>query len=246
MKQTFGDTSDAISDRAGKELKDKNPDYVGGQISEYRQRLLGSFDPQIPTLLESAAKARERLGKLPSEESARKMMAEVPKAPEASEIPPPATKPLPAPRAPLPFERKTIGADDLTRANKESLAAREKKARIGYSPLLTSISVFDAIRNAMQGNWEAVGVDAAARGGYEIAKQGFAAALRNPKVIEFLSKPTAEQIAKIPPELRGPGLKPLLDAATKQGIKVDPRIYAATAALAPRKNPTDEWAGTSQ
>ena len=63
MKQTFGDTSDAISDRAGKELKDKNPDYVGGQISEYRQRLLGSFDPQIPTLLESAAKARERLGK---------------------------------------------------------------------------------------------------------------------------------------------------------------------------------------
>jgi hypothetical protein len=250
MKQTFGDTSDVISDRAGKELKDKNPDYIGGQVSEYRQRLLGSFDPQIPNLLESAAKARERLGKLPSEESARKMIAEVPRAPEAAEVPPPATKPVPDPRQPLPFEKKTISAEDLTKANRESLAAKEKHARTGYSPLVTSISIFDAMRNAMEGNWKRVGMDVAARGAYEVGKQGFAAVLRNKSVIDFLSKPTAEQIAQIPADLRGPSLKALMDTAKGQGIKVDPRLYVVAALgasqLAPRKNPTDEWAGTSQ
>jgi hypothetical protein len=247
MKQTFGDTSDAISDRAGRELKDNNPDYIGEQISEYRQRLLGSFDPQIPNLLKTAAKALERLGKLPTEESARKMIAKIPRPPEATVVPPPGTKPVPAPRAPLLAEKKTISAEDLTQANRESLAEREKLARTGHSPLLTSISVFDAIRNGMEGNWAGVGRDVAARGLYEVGKQGFAAVLRNPSVIEFLSKPTAEQIAKIPPDLRGPNLKALLDEAKGKGIKVDPRLYVVAAAsasqLAPRKNATDEWAG---
>ena len=247
MKQTFGDTSDAISDRAGRELKDNNPDYIGEQISEYRQRLLGSFDPQIPNLLKTAAKALERLGKLPTEESARKMIAKIPRPPEATVVPPPGTKPVPDPRAPLLAEKKTISAEDLTQANRESLAEIEKLARTGHSPLLTSISVFDAIRNGMEGNWAGVGRDVAARGLYEVGKQGFAAVLRNPSVIEFQSKPTAEQIAKIPPGLRGPNLKALLDEAKGKGIKVDPRLYVVAAAsasqLAPRKNATDEWAG---
>jgi hypothetical protein len=247
MKQTFGDTSDAISDRAGRELKDNNPDYIGEQISEYRQRLLGSFDPQIPNLLKTAAKALERLGKLPTEESARKMIAKIPRPPETTVVPPPGTKPVPAPRDPLLAEKKTISAEDLTQANRESLAKREKLARTGHSPLLTSISVFYAIRNGMEGNWAGVGRDVAARGLYEVGKQGFAAVLRNPSVIEFLSKPTAEQIAKIPPDLRGPNLKALLDEAKGKGIKVDPRLYVVAAAsasqLAPRKNATDEWAG---
>ena len=129
----------------------------------------------------------------------------------------------------------TVGAEDLTRANKDAIAAEEKKARTGYSPLLTSISVFDAIRNAMEGKWGNVGMDVAARGAYEVGKQGYAALLRNPKVIEFLSKPTAEQIAQVPPEMRGANLQPILDVAKKQGIQIDPRIAALAAAGAPKK-----------
>jgi hypothetical protein len=247
MKQTFGKSSDTISDRAGKSVNEANPDYAAQQADEYRARLLGFFDPRIPTLLQDVAKALERLGKMPSEEAARKMKAEVPRAPEAAEVPPPATKSVPdprlplqppppklppAPRPPLPFEKKTIGAEDLTQANRESLAAKEKKSRTGYSPLLTAVSVFDAMRNALTGNWKAAGMDVATRGLYEVGKQGFAAALRNPKVIEFLSKPTAAQIEQIPPDLRGPSLKPFLDAAKKQGINVDPRLYVVAAGVA--------------
>jgi hypothetical protein len=63
-----------------------------------------------------------------------------------------------------------------------------------------------------------------------VGKQGYAALLRSPKVIEFLSKPTAEQIAQVPPEMRGANLQPILDAAKKQGIQIDPRIAALAAA----------------
>lgn len=133
----------------------------------------------------------------------------------------------------------TVGTKELTQANREAIAAKEKKARTGYSPLLTSISVFDAIRNAMRGDWAAVGLDVGARGAYEVGKQGYAALLRNQKVIEFLSKPTAQQIAQVPLEMRGADLQPILDAAKKQGIKVDPRIYAIAGAAAPKKTPGD-------
>jgi hypothetical protein len=142
-----------------------------------------------------------------------------------------------APDRPATVEPQTnvITPESLEQANRESIAAREKKARTGYSPLLTAVSMFDALRNAIGGNWTAVGRDLAARGAYEAGKQGYAALLRNPTVVDFLSKPTAEQIAQIPPELRGPGLQPILDAAKKQGVKVDPRIYAIAGVTPPKK-----------
>lgn len=161
----------------------------------------------------------------------------------APEYKPPQGGPAPKPHQRIltsgsPLERATsesgkpttVGAEDLTQANKEAMAAKEKKARTGYSPLLTSVFVFDAIRNAMEGNWGNVGMDVAARSTYEVGKQGYAALLRSPKVIEFLSKPTAEQIAQVPPEMRGANLQPILDAAKKQGIQIDPRIAALAAA----------------
>jgi hypothetical protein len=72
-----------------------------------------------------------------------------------------------------------------------------------------------------------------------VGKQGYAALLGNQKVIEFLSKPTAQQIAQVPLEMRGADLQPILDAAKKQGIKVDPRLYAIAEAAAPKKTPGD-------
>lgn len=99
MKQTFGDTSDAVGDRAGKELGGQSPEYAKGQVSEYRQRLLGSFDPEIPKLLQDVAAKREQLSKLPNE--GKRPTAKVPEYPEEKTVnPPQMTKPPESKAAP--------------------------------------------------------------------------------------------------------------------------------------------------
>jgi hypothetical protein len=59
--------------------------------------------------------------------------------------------------------------------------------------------------------------------------------LEKPSVVKWLTEPTEAQIASIPPELRG-NITKLAQEAQKQGIKVDPRLYAAAGvAAAPKK-----------
>lgn len=135
-------------------------------------------------------------------------------------------------------ERQLIGPEQVRQAKRESLAAKEKKIRTGWSPVLSSISIYDAIKSGIEGNWSRVGLDLGARGIYEVGKQGFAAMLRNPAVIKLLTEPTAADLAQIPAELRGPGFKTFLDSAKTQGVRVDPRLYAlASAAPAPKTQP---------
>lgn len=123
----------------------------------------------------------------------------------------------------------TIGTEEMTDANKESMAAKEKRVRTGYAPIVSTGLFIDAIRSAMEGNLGHAAIDVAARGAYEIGKQGFAKLLRNPNVIETLTRPSAAQIAEIPPEMRG-NIKLLAEEAQKQGIKVDPRLAALVGA----------------
>lgn len=97
MKQTFGNSSDAVVDRAGRELKETSPDFSGNQISEYRQRLLGSFDPEIPKLLQDIAAKRDALSKLPSEGT--RPTAKAPGYPEEKTVKPPQMEKPPEPKA---------------------------------------------------------------------------------------------------------------------------------------------------
>ena len=182
---------------------------------------LARYNPDLAKRLNTVRGLQEEAGKLPSEKPE--------KFKESPTLEP--KKPSVLPKV------NTIGADELTKANRASLEAKEKRVRTGYAPIVSTGLIIDALRNAMEGNWKNVGIDVAARGAYEVGKQGFAALLRNRSVIEFLSKPTAEQIAKIPPGMRGPSLKPILDAAQKQGIKVDPRLYAVAGGSAGASQP---------
>jgi hypothetical protein len=239
MKQTFGKPYGA-TDAATATLKGINPDFLTMDTQANRLRLLGSFDSRIPGLAQHVQNLQTGMESLPKPTPARMLTQNLaeskqpvpapPKAPDLSNLPG-------APDRPATVEPQTnvVTPESLEQANRESIAAREKKARTGYSPWLTSISALEAIKDAVAGNWKAVGLDLGARGAYEAGKQGYAALLRNPTVVDFLSKPTAEQIAQIPPELRGPGLQPILDAAKKQGVKVDPRIYAIAGVTPPKK-----------
>jgi hypothetical protein len=144
----------------------------------------------------------------------------------------PKTKPIPPPRPPLETPVKKVELEDIRQAKGESAAKKENKARTGYAPIVSTGLFVDALRSAMQGQFEHAGVDVAARGLYEIGKQTYAALLRNPDVIRVITEPTARDIAQIPPELRGESLKGLIEQAKKQGIKVDPRISALAGASA--------------
>ena len=76
-------------------------------------------------------------------------------------------------------------------------------------------------------------------GGIAVAGvEGVARLLENPKVVEFLTRPTARDLAQVPPELRG-DMSTIAQVAARKGIKVDPRIYAIAGAAAPKKTPGD-------
>lgn len=139
---------------------------------------------------------------------------------------------------PIQPELKTIGAEDIRNTKRESALGRAEKIRRPGAPIVSSIAAYDAIRSAMQGEWGRVGLDVAARGIYGAGKYGIARLLQNESVLKLITEPTAQDIAQIPPDLRG-NLGPLLEEAQKQGIKIDPRLYAAAGAAAPKKRPGD-------
>jgi hypothetical protein len=111
MKQTFGKSSDTINDRAGKAVNDASPEYTDAQREEYRNRLLGSFNPEIPKLLEAAKSAQARLDALPGDST--RPTAKTPKAPEEITVKPPkiekAPEPTPGPTRPEEVQAKGLG-----------------------------------------------------------------------------------------------------------------------------------------
>lgn len=69
--------------------------------------------------------------------------------------------------------------------------------------------------------------------GYK-AVDAFAKMLERPEIQEMLTRPTPEDIAQIPPELRS-NMGPMLEAAKAKGIKVDPRLYALAGVSQPKR-----------
>ena len=208
--------------------------------AEYTRRRSAPFDPEIPKLLDAIDKAKERLDALPKEEAARKLAATKP--PE-----PPTPKPLP----PKPtFEPKTISAEELTQANRESMAAKEKRVRTGYAPIVSTRTFHRRYPQCDGGQVRPCGHRRRCAWIVRNWQAGICSALRNPNVIETLTRPTEAQIAAIPKELRGVDLKPLIEEAQKQGIRVDPRLArfvgAGAAVVGPRTRQLQDMRQPSQ
>ncbi len=219
MKQTFGDTSDTVSDRAGKEVKEANPDVASGQVSEYRRRLLGSFDPEIPKLLDAVDNGTKKLKDLPNETEGRKF---------AGTKPPEPPNPTPLPKKPT-FEPKKIDTADVQQAKEKALTARVKHLTQGLQWGAGGMAVFRILADVAHGNIGAVPSGllegGMAIGGIEMVSR----LLENPKIVEGLTKVTAKDLAQIPPEMRG-DLKVAVEQAQKKGIKVDPTLAALVGA----------------
>lgn len=233
MKQTFGKSQETVSDRAGKAVAEANPEQDAAQREDYRHRLLGSFDPQIPELLKQASSARERLGKMPSEEQARGMLKSLPRAPEAVEPPPLQTSPVPKPRQPLKSIPKTIGPKEVQAAKTEGLEGREKFVNqrvmwVAVTPLLYTI---DAIVRGMPTHPGdvAMGMGSMLTAGKLVTKL-----MENPTFADWITKATPRDVEALPPELRG-SFPNVVKAAQAKGIKVSPALLGIAASNQPKK-----------
>lgn len=127
-----------------------------------------------------------------------------------------------------------IGPEGLEGANREALAKRSDAIRNRGGTWANTFVILDGIRNAIHGNLGAIGTDVAVRGAFGAGKTALANLLERPDVVKFLTKTTPEQIATIPPELRG-DFPAIIQAAQKSGIEVSPALAAAFTAGTPKK-----------
>jgi hypothetical protein len=152
---------------------------------------------------------------------------------------------------PAPGETGKVNERDIRAAK----AAPIKKAAglirsVGYRMGLIW-PVLDVIRDVVRGELPSLG--GTVGGGLAIAggSHAIASLVERPAVIKFLTRVTAQDIAEIPQDLIG-DLKPIVQAADKQGVKVNPALAALVGVtLTPRGPKTrqleqdrDEWYAT--
>jgi hypothetical protein len=198
---------------------------------ELTQRLVDSRKP--------APQPPKRGEAVPDPEQVEPKPVASPKATAYPDRPTPVSPETPvAPNRVLPKDRpieptpKKVNTEDLRSANEKQVRKSADWIRHKANSLATYVSglqavvqISNAITSGDLSELAKLPQDALEGVGVLAAGHGLAAFLESPKVIKLLTEPTAKQIAEIPPELRG-DLKPVVDAARKQGIKVDPRIYA--------------------
>lgn len=208
MKETFYDPKSPIA----KALKSSERGKAIAALSGADQtgiEALAKYDPALAARANTIRGYQAEAKAIPSKPKALKSL--------------PKLEPKPEPVTP---EVRKIGAEDIQEAKMKGLEKRTGDIRRRGEWIASGAAGYRALSNILHGNLGAVPGDLL-EGGIAIAGvEGIARLLENPKVVEFLTKPTAKDIAQIPPELRG-DLRQVTQIAAQKGIKVDPRIYAA-------------------
>ncbi len=224
---------------------DKFADDAGDRGIAYLRR----YSDNLANLAQDARQTAQTNVSVPE----RKSVAEI-KTPKTTPVPtgpslplPPIMEPAPAPRAaalPLPpvlpepeavpfkqpklTPKQTIAAEDLQRANEAAVRARASGLGrhlfwwTGVWPafrMLSEITKGEAVSPKSLALMPAAGA----------AGLGIEELLSHPPVMDFLTRATRQQIAQIPPDLRG-AMPDIVAAAKAKGVKVSPilALYAAT------------------
>ena len=124
---------------------------------------------------------------------------------------------------------RTIGTKEITEANKEALRKFDNRVKQRGFWIASGAAGYKLLSDVLHGRLAAVPGDIAEGALALGAVQAVARLLENPEVVEMLSRPTDAQIRSIPPELRG-DLRPVVEQAQRQGIKVDQRLAALVGA----------------
>ena len=181
---------------------------------------------------------------------ARKSVADLP-APKTKPVPaganlplPPVVESAPAPRAAnlslppvlpepetVPVELKpsrTISTPDIVAARRAAAEARAGKTQTRGTWVATW-PVFQAMRALWGGHIPSIPTMAAESVGTFAMTKATTALMRHPPLIKFLTQARPEDVALIPPDLRG-DLPGLVNLARQRGIRVAPALVAAAAA----------------
>jgi hypothetical protein len=221
--------------------KQINPEAFKERADEERLAKARRYDPTLVDSYRKVKAAREALKKLPAEDQLRKGLKQVPPIEKANRPLPPVLQEFPSPRAanlPLPsiippaenvpLELKpvrTISTGDIHGVLKAAAGASAGKwwRRGQWAAAVPIIQ-------AMKGFWggtipplATIGLESA---GVLATTQLVNHFLRYPPMVEFLIRARPENVAQIPPELRG-DLSNIIPYAQKQGIKVSPALLAA-------------------
>lgn len=169
---------------------------------------------------------------------------EAPNAPnlQARPTPPNPVTVAPPERVPVPDrpveaipEIKKIGSEEIQQAKEEALRKHTAKIRSSLDKAalyITGYRTLVSVGRALTGDAHALsqlppdigeGIALAAGG------HGLTMLLESPKVVRYLTKPTAADLAAITPDIAG-DLEPIVESAKKQGLKVSSALAAAITA----------------
>lgn len=231
MKQTFGKPYNP-TDAATGTFEKTSPEFAAQEEQANRLRLLSSFDPEIGKVADHIENLRKGLKALGPKKPLRDLLSQYPDSPARKPIPPAsstATTRPPVPyREPEPTTPHTvtkIGAKDIQNAKLTSLNnAVDKGTSRGM--WLATWPLFYGLKDVIRGNigdLPGIAGESAATGAAVYAIGKF---LKSPKVAEFLTKARPQDVAQIPPDLRG-DMAGIVEQAGKRGIKVSPALTTA-------------------
>ena len=219
MKQTFGKSSDTISNRAAKAVQTANPKLLRSQANEYQIRLLASFDPEIANLANRADELKQELTTLPK---------------KASEAASGARTEYAEPHATRPVERPEVSTQKIREDLVDKWASNESVANKWQVRSLVSGGL-----GALIGLATGEGRTGAEIGGTLGAAFGPAVVanlLERPGMRAWITKPPPGELAaleRLPNADRikiTDGLSKVVQAAQSKGIKVSPALLAAIGA----------------
>lgn len=211
----------------------------GGLVKAYRGKdqsgieQLAQFNPELSRRINAArGYAEEARGIKPAPAKPEPEMPARTAPPEPVQPKYPAPPPRPEfPDRPVqvePHEQK-IGLGDIQAAKEEQLRLRAEAVRhYGFRAAKYAIGL-RALVDLWNHRWN-LPMDLAAGTSAWAATQFVAGLLESPQVVRLLTRPTVEDIASIPADLRG-DLGQLAQQAQENGIKVSPAILTAAAGL---------------
>ena len=242
--------------------KQLNPEAFQERADEERLAKARRYDPTLVDSYRQVKAARKALDSLPPEEQLRKSLRQVPPPPTVDDPRPGFRLTAPPQRAPArlvsgsPVERafqsvdqpqrpsfpdrptpephQTISAGDIAAAKR---VANEVSAGKWWTRgrWAAAAPIIWAMRGFFGGHIPSIPTAGVESGGILAATHAAVSLLRYPPLVDFLVKARPEDVAVIPPELRG-DLPGLVSQAQRQGIKVSPALLAATGgALAAQK-----------
>jgi hypothetical protein len=180
-----------------------NPEAFRERATEERLAKARNYDPALVDSYRRVKAAREALKKFPTEDQLRRGLQQ-------------------------PTPTRTISADDLRRANEAGVHSSGSRVVGRLLSMSVAWPLFRMLGDLTRGrSMSASGLAALPAAG--ATGMAIEEILSHPEVKEFLTRPTRQQIAKIPPELRG-DMPNIVAAAKARGVPISPLLaaYAST------------------